>query len=297
MNNCSVSEEKNGFRRLTFPMKSQISKWTNVQPPRISVVVPNLNEAKYLRKFLMSLVHQEYRDFEIIMVDGGSTDGSLEIAEEFSEDLLRGRLFVVVDRKRNIGYIRNCGSEYAAGELLFHTSSDVMLDPWLLWDVNMAFDDLRLIALTGRTKPVGSQVLCHVAYQSFDLLRWFFTVLPGSLRKFRPGGNFLAVRRNVFMKLAGFPQVQINEDGLLGQKIDEFLAAPRGSWAHVKFNLRLCVHHHVKRFEQRGSIKTILFYLYVLGNMVPMLKPLLYKLEAHSAEIFKDRSDLRNFNK
>lgn len=100
----------------------------------------------------------------------------------------------------------------------------------------------------------------------------------------------------MFMSLAGFPQVMINEDGLLGQKVDEFLLSPRGSWAHVSFNLRLYVHHHVKRFEQRGSIKTILFYLYVLGNMAPMLKPFLHKLEAHSAEVFKERSDLRDFD-
>lgn len=258
----------------------------------ISLIVPNLNEAPYLRKFLLSLVAQEFRDFELILVDGGSTDGSFFIWESF-----RGKfpMKVLIDSTPNIGFIRNLGSKLASGEILFHTSSDVILEPWLLGSVFAAFLDPRLISLTGRTKPVSSQLLCHFAYQGFDLLRWFFSKLPGSLRKYRPGGNFMAIRKDAFNFVLGFPEVAINEDGLLGQKLDLFLLEMAHGY-RVKFDLGLFVHHHVKRFEQRGSVKTILFYLYVLGNMAPILKPLLYKLEAHSAEVFKSRSDLRDFS-
>ena len=128
--------------------------------------------------------------------------------------------------------------------------------------------DPRLIALTARTKPVSNKILCHMAYQGFDLLRWFFTKLPGSMKKFRPGGNFFVIRSTPFWKVGGFPEVCINEDGLLGQKLDQLLM---DSDARVKYDLSMCVHHHVKRFEEKGSIKTILFYLYVFGNLFPML--------------------------
>lgn len=244
-----------------------------------------------MRRFLKSLDEQTFKYFELILVDGGSSDQSLDIAQAYSRFM---PIKILVNTKRNIGFIRNFGSSYAQGRILFHTSSDVILEPWLLEEINEKFKDERVVAVSGRTKPVSEQLLCHVAYQGFDLLRWFFTQLPGSLRKYRPGGNFLAIRARVFDWILGFPEVQINEDGLLGQKLDLFLQEIARDY-RVEFDLGLYVHHHVKRFEQRGSVKTILFYLYVLGNMMPMLKPLLYKIEAHSAEVFKSRSDLRDF--
>lgn len=258
----------------------------------ISIIVPNLNEAAVLRKFLISLENQTDPDFEVIVVDGGSQDNSVEILEEFID---RGNLELswIEDKTRCIGYVRNRGSQLAEGELLFHTSSDVMLDPWIIDRIYSIFEkDPLLIGLTARTKPVSNQILCHVAYQGFDLLRWFFTKLPGSFKKFRPGGNFFVIKRDLFCLLGGFPEVCINEDGLLGQKMDPLL-----SHYHVRYDLGMCVHHHVKRFEERGSMKTILFYFYVFGNLFPLLKPLLYKIESHSAEIFKTRSDLRDFKK
>lgn len=259
----------------------------------ISIVAPNLNEAKYLEKFLLSLSRQSDQDFEVIIVDGGSTDGSKKIVDRFEAAHPRMRITKLINEKRNIGFIRNFGARCARGDLLFHTSSDVILDPWVIWEIRNHFRrDPGLISLTARTKPITEKSLCHIAYQGFDLLRWFFSKLPGSLKKYRPGGNFFVIRRWVFDDVGGFPEVCINEDGLLGQKLDQLLM---GSGWKVKYDLGMCVHHYVKRFEERGSIKTILFYLYVFGNLFPMLKPLLYKIEAHSAEIFKNRSDLRRF--
>lgn len=259
----------------------------------ISIVVPNLNEERFLGKFLSSLAAQSFKDFELIIVDGGSTDGSRKVVDRFQELHPEMCIAKLINEKRNIGFIRNFGSECARGELLFHTSSDVMLDPWILERVSKKFaGDPWLISLTARTKPVCSRILPHIAYQGFDLMRWLFSKLPGSLKKYRPGGNFFVIKRDIFWRVGGFPEVCINEDGLLGQKIDELLVKiPR----KVRFDLGMCVHHHVKRFEEGGSLKTILFYLYVLGNLFPMLKPFFYKIERHSAEIFKSRSDLRNF--
>lgn len=258
----------------------------------ISVVVPNLNEERYLRKFLISLERQSCQDFELIIVDGGSTDRSRHIVDKFERAHPRIPITKLLDERRNIGAVRNRGSAAARGDLLFHTSSDVILDPWILHRISRLFLDPSLISLTARTKPISENILPHLAYQGFDLLRWFFSRLPGTLKKYRPGGNFFVIRKWVFDEVGGFPEVCINEDGLLGQKLDQLLI--RSGWK-VKYDLGMCVHHHVKRFEERGSLKTILFYFYVFGNLFPMLKPLLYKLEAHSAEVFKNRSDLRKF--
>ncbi len=51
----------------------------------VSIVIPNLNKASFLEETLQSLFVQEYRDIELIAVDGGSTDGSREIFERYRE--------------------------------------------------------------------------------------------------------------------------------------------------------------------------------------------------------------------
>lgn len=257
----------------------------------ISLIVPNLNEERYLINFFESLTRQTEKDFEVIIVDGGSTDRSLDICRVYSEVL---NLKVIIDKTPNIGYVRNVGSESAEGTIFFNTSSDVMFNKDVIEKVKQQFNDLKLISLTARTKPVSSQIFCHFAYQGFDLLRWAFSKLPGRFRKYRPGGNFFVIRKWVFKKVEGFPELPINEDGALGQKIDAFLI--KTNRYKVKFDLSLCVHHHVKRFEEKGSLKSLMFYLYVFANLFPMLKPLLYGIEAHSAEVFRNRSDLRDFS-
>jgi len=251
----------------------------------ISVIVPNLNEAKYLPLFLKSLQKQTYKKFQVIMIDGGSIDDSIRIAEGF------GIARIIIDETRNIGYIRNLGASFATGDILFHTSSDTYLEPELLMKIARFYEEHpEVVALAGRTYPLGTSLFAHVSYQIFDLLRFIFTISPFPLHKFRPSGNFTTVKREVFQKLGGFPEVRINEDGYLGQKLDAYITRPK----QVVFHLGLWIGHNVKRFEEVGGIKTLLFYIYVLGNMFPILKPLLKHIEVKSSETFASRSDLTN---
>ena len=55
--------------------------------PRISVVVPMLNAAAFVEAALSSIVSQRYPNVELIIVDGGSSDGSLELVEAFRDDV------------------------------------------------------------------------------------------------------------------------------------------------------------------------------------------------------------------
>jgi glycosyltransferase involved in cell wall biosynthesis len=57
----------------------------NYTPPRISIIVPNYNQEKYLKERLESIFNQTYQDFEVILLDDASTDGSKKIMEEFAE--------------------------------------------------------------------------------------------------------------------------------------------------------------------------------------------------------------------
>lgn len=250
----------------------------------LSLIVPNLNEKSSLPTFFESLVNQSFKDFEVIIVDGFSVDGSIEVMERYLDKL---RLMMVFDEERRIGLIRNKGSSLASGEILVHSSSDTYFNPDFMRDIVKSFEvDEHLISLTGLTYPLNASATCHLAYHGFDFLRYCLTRF---FKKYRPSGNFLAIKRNVFEVLGGFPPVYINEDGLLGYRIDDYA---RLNGYECKFNLSMWVGHHAKRFKNRNGLKTVLFYFYVFGNLAPCLRRFFKHLEAESGEKFVSRSDL-----
>jgi glycosyltransferase involved in cell wall biosynthesis len=95
--------------------------------PRISVVVPIYNVEAYLRECLESLAAQTFRDFEAVMVDDGSTDGSAAIAREFAARDPRFRL--LTQSNGGLSRARNTGIADAGGEFLAFLDSDDLLPP------------------------------------------------------------------------------------------------------------------------------------------------------------------------
>lgn len=94
--------------------------------PEISVVVPVYNVADYLTRCVDSLLHQSFLDFEIILVDDGSTDGSGELCEQIASNDSRIRVF----HKHNGGLsdARNFGIERLRGKYVTFVDSDDWLE-------------------------------------------------------------------------------------------------------------------------------------------------------------------------
>lgn len=257
------------------------------------MVVPNLNEERYLPSFLNSLCAQSFKDFELIIIDGESVDQSVEIISSFADRL---KIKLIICGERNIGYIRNLGCARAEGDILFNSSSDTVFPTGLLETISVLYKkNPNLVSLSGRTQPFGTSIISKLGYKAFDLLRFLATTSPTPIRKYRPSGNFCTIKRDIYEEIGGYPCARINEDGLLGQKIDEYLKIH--AYKTVAFKLRLCVGHYVKRFEKIGGLKSLLFYSYVFGNLFPMLKPLTDRIERKSACIFASRSDLKEVKK
>ncbi len=93
---------------------------------KISVVVPVYNVEKYLRECLESLVNQTFKDIEIICVNNGSTDNSLEILEEYAKK--DSRIIVINQENRGPSGSRNRGLECVRGEYLAFVDSDDYMD-------------------------------------------------------------------------------------------------------------------------------------------------------------------------
>lgn len=93
-----------------------------------SVIVPVFNTEKYLRKCFESILSQDFGDYELIIVDDGSNDGSPEICDEYGEKFNAlgkvGKAKVIHQRNEGLAGARNRGIKEASGEWLWFVDSD-----------------------------------------------------------------------------------------------------------------------------------------------------------------------------
>lgn len=93
----------------------------------VSIIIPVHNSSKYLRKCLNSILSQTYKNLEIITVENGSTDNSLEILKEY-----KGKIKIEVLKKGNIGLARNKGIDKSTGEYLVFIDSDDEINEYFI---------------------------------------------------------------------------------------------------------------------------------------------------------------------
>jgi len=99
-----------------------MDKGKEILNPKVSVIIPVYNTEKYLRECLDSVVNQTLKDIEIICIDDGSTDNSLNILKEYAS---KDNRFVILEQKnQGAGAARNKGLEIAKGEYLSFLDSD-----------------------------------------------------------------------------------------------------------------------------------------------------------------------------
>lgn len=100
-------------------------------PPLVSVVVVNFNGKKFLEECLSSLERQTFRDFEVILVDNGSSDGSAEFVRS------RFPAIILVGTGKNLGFAggTNAGIRRALGDFIFTLNNDTVADPRLLEEI------------------------------------------------------------------------------------------------------------------------------------------------------------------
>ena len=101
-----------------------------MKKPFFSVVIPALNEEKFLPNLLASLASQTDRNFEVIVVDGASKDKTVAVAERYKNKL--PSLQVIVGAKARLPLQRNIGANAAHGEWYVFVDADTVLLPYCL---------------------------------------------------------------------------------------------------------------------------------------------------------------------
>lgn len=115
---------------------------------KISVIIPVYNVENYLNKCIQSILSQDFLEYEIILVDDGSTDESGKICDEYSQKY--AQIKVIHQQNKGLGGARNTGIEEACGEyLLFIDSDDSIKENMFSFLYNTAFDNGSDMVLFG----------------------------------------------------------------------------------------------------------------------------------------------------
>jgi glycosyltransferase involved in cell wall biosynthesis len=219
----------------------------------ISVIVPTLNEEENIQVFLESIKDQPSVDFETLVIDGGSRDGTCTIAEEHNAKVL-----LLPGHGEFIS--RNIGAKMAKGDLLLFTCADIIFPQNVFQRIIERFEDNpQLIALSGPGHPFDAPLLGKLEYAAYDLFRYLLTKLPKPLKRFSTSTNFLVVRKDYFEKTGGFLTDDINADGLMGRKLL--------TMGEVAFFMDTNVYASGRRIKNMGFIAFNKHYLYALENV------------------------------
>jgi GT2 family glycosyltransferase len=180
----------------------------NVQPPFFSIVIPTYNRAELLRQALESVFQQEFRDFEVIVVDDGSTEDVSPIVEQY-----RDRVTFLRQENGGPGAARNAGARHAAGAYLAFLDSD---DVWFPWTLRVF---ARLIRgrqspaiLSGRVVPITSEAELDAVLEKEMQCEAFADYFAASRHGHNAGAGTMVLRRDAFVRAGGFAVGQMNAE-------------------------------------------------------------------------------------
>lgn len=92
--------------------------------PTISIIIPIYNTEKYIEECLQSCINQTYRNFEIIIIDDNSSDGSLDIASKVLKNSKCKYNIIKNDKRSGVSYSRNMGISISKGQYIYFLDSD-----------------------------------------------------------------------------------------------------------------------------------------------------------------------------
>jgi len=182
---------------------------------RVSVVVTVLNEAESLSRMLDSLAAQAHAPDEVVICDGGSTDGTLALLEAEARLPLR----VIQRPGANISQGRNAAIEAATGDVIAVADAGVWLSPRWLQTIVVPFEDAGTQAVAGFFLPDP-----HTVFET----ALGATVLP-ELReihpaRFLPSSRSVAFRKAAWKTVGGYPEwLDYCEDLIFDLRLQKFV--------------------------------------------------------------------------
>jgi len=210
--------------------------------PKISVIVPALNEELLLPVLLESLKNQTFTDFEIVVADAGSKDRTVEIAKEFGAKVVPGGM---------PGPGRNRGAEVAEGDFFFFFDSDVTLPNDFLEKAYKEMQERFLDLATCEFLPLSDLQLDKVMFKVANLhVKLNLNLNP------RAPGFCIFITKRLFQRIGGF-------DESLKLAEDHDLVDRASKYRPLAFLYSSNISVSVRRLEKEGRFGLIEKYLQV----------------------------------
>ena len=177
--------------------------------------MPLYNKEKSLQKTIASVLNQTYTDFQIIIIDGGSTDKSLDIVRDCKD----ARLTLHVQTGKGVSSARNEGVSYAKGELIAFLDAD---DEWkpnylqTIWELYQKYPDAGIYATAYeiQTETYKTEIKCTDVPEKFTgiIPSYYHAIATGPQPIITSG---IAIPKKIFDKMRGF-----NENMRIGEDLD-----------------------------------------------------------------------------
>jgi glycosyltransferase involved in cell wall biosynthesis len=219
-----------------------------MQEPLISIIIPVYNGRHHLQRCLAALYQTTYLNWECIIVDDGSTDGSPELAQQYGAVLLH-----TSQAKSGPAVARNLGAQSAGGDILFFIDADILVYPDSLHKVAANFQ-------AGR-RPIAA---CFGSYDDepaepnflsqYKNLQHHYVHQSGSSEASTFWSGCGAIRREIFLEMGGFPTHYGRpsiEDIELGYRL-------RAAGHHIHLDKSLQV-KHLKKWTLSNLLRTDIF--------------------------------------
>ncbi|PIS17517.1 MAG: glycosyl transferase family 2 [Candidatus Nealsonbacteria bacterium CG09_land_8_20_14_0_10_42_14] len=211
----------------------------------LSIVIPTLNEEKYLPLLLESIKRQSFKDYEIVVSDAGSKDKTREIAEKYGCLVVAGG-FPAAGKNR--------GAEACRGELILFVDADVILKNNSLGGFLKEFEKRNLAVATFL---LNSNEKFHNF--SFKILYNFPSLLT---ERFLPQAmNIILVKKDIHQKIGGF-----NEKIKIGEELDYIRRGRKFGKFGVLKSAKILA--SPRRFKRDGWLKTWLKYFLCQVHMI-----------------------------
>ena len=135
----------------------------------ISIIIPIYNSEKYIEQCIQSILAQSFKDFELILIDDGSTDNSYNIVKQYADS--DTRLILIKKENGGVSSARNCGLEIASGKYVTFIDSDDYVLPDFLEKIYSKTDGIAELVFSGLVNMNGNTILKKVVQKdcSWDL--------------------------------------------------------------------------------------------------------------------------------
>ena len=209
-----------------------------------SVIIPTLNEERYLQKLLQDLTKQQDKNFEVVIVDGYSEDNTQGVAQDFEDKLV---IKVIFSKKRNPAVQRNLGSSVAVADYLIFLDADMRIGKLFISKIRKEVESHHYLLYLPLHLP--SSTVYHDEIIS-KVTSFFVEVSHLTDRPFTYGPCMIFWKK-FFHFLGGFDdRVFLFEDHHIVQKA-------RKHGVHAKLLPEVSVKFSWRRYEKEGRLNVL----------------------------------------